>query len=334
MSTSNNIITFSILNIPGSISGNIITLTVPYGTNLTSLIPTITITGTSVNPASEVAHNFSTPQTYTVTSTDLSTQDYLVTVSIEDPKNIIRNIVDINNDSLNKLNASISTANTQIAVLQGRVGAIIDSMMTVAANSLLHYLEYTKYPKPNYFVQEGPNFNQALQVLPTPGNITDWKVYKDSFDNLDPSLPDWTYVSSTRFTVLGNQTSLFPSLVKIVFAIHDGTSCVSVNFCDISSSSFGGGLTTVNIVQPVLVFSDHGLIATYYTTYLSGDPTIDDYINQWNFSYNYLHQSVGPSGTYGLLDTILKLQSSLVMTISNRDKCQDSINILGPYAGT
>lgn len=59
-----------------------IALTVPYGTNVTSLIPTVTITGTSVVPNSEVTQNFTNPVTYTVTAADASTQEYIVTVTI------------------------------------------------------------------------------------------------------------------------------------------------------------------------------------------------------------------------------------------------------------
>jgi formylglycine-generating enzyme required for sulfatase activity len=58
-----------------------ITITVPYGTNVTSLIPTITHTGASVSPASGTAQNFNNPVTYTVTAADSSTQTYTVTVT-------------------------------------------------------------------------------------------------------------------------------------------------------------------------------------------------------------------------------------------------------------
>ncbi len=63
-------------------SWDYITLTVPYGTDPTSLTPTIVITGASVSPASGVPHNFTTPQTYTVTAADSSTQAYTVTVTV------------------------------------------------------------------------------------------------------------------------------------------------------------------------------------------------------------------------------------------------------------
>jgi hypothetical protein len=60
-----------------------IALTVPYGTNVTALVPTITISGTSVNPLSGVANNFTNPVTYTVTAGDGTTQAYVVTVNVE-----------------------------------------------------------------------------------------------------------------------------------------------------------------------------------------------------------------------------------------------------------
>ncbi|HEY5138271.1 MAG TPA: immunoglobulin-like domain-containing protein, partial [Methylococcales bacterium] len=58
-----------------------ITLTVPFNTHLTSLIPTIRISdGDTVSPTSGIAQNFSTPQTYTVTSASGAKQTYTVTV--------------------------------------------------------------------------------------------------------------------------------------------------------------------------------------------------------------------------------------------------------------
>ncbi len=58
-----------------------VAITVPYGTNVTALVPTITHTGASINPSSGVAHNFTGPAAYTVTAADSSTQTYTVTVT-------------------------------------------------------------------------------------------------------------------------------------------------------------------------------------------------------------------------------------------------------------
>ncbi|ULQ60752.1 cadherin-like beta sandwich domain-containing protein [Brucepastera parasyntrophica] len=58
-----------------------IAATVPYGTDVTALIPTVSHTGERINPASGVAQNFTGSVSYTVTAADDSTQVYTVTVS-------------------------------------------------------------------------------------------------------------------------------------------------------------------------------------------------------------------------------------------------------------
>jgi len=63
-------------------SAHTIALTMPYGTDVTALVPTITITGASVAPASGAANDFTAPATYTVTAADTTTQAYTVTVSV------------------------------------------------------------------------------------------------------------------------------------------------------------------------------------------------------------------------------------------------------------
>jgi uncharacterized repeat protein (TIGR02543 family) len=59
-----------------------VTIDMPYGTVVTSLTPTITITGASISPASGEARDFSGPVTYTVTAADGTTQAYTVTVNV------------------------------------------------------------------------------------------------------------------------------------------------------------------------------------------------------------------------------------------------------------
>ena len=65
-----------------------ISLTVPFDTNVTALVPTITISGgASVVPNSGAAQNFSNPITYTVTAENGSTQDYNVAVAVAPDSN-------------------------------------------------------------------------------------------------------------------------------------------------------------------------------------------------------------------------------------------------------
>jgi hypothetical protein len=65
----------------GSIVGTAISVTVPFGTDCTSLKPTIEWTGASIAPEVS-AHDFTAPVTYTVTAEDgTTTADYTVTLS-------------------------------------------------------------------------------------------------------------------------------------------------------------------------------------------------------------------------------------------------------------
>jgi len=67
-----------------------VSLTVPFGTNVSALAPTITITGASVSPASGVSNNFTNPAIYTVTAEDATTQAYTITVTIA--PNLVKSI--------------------------------------------------------------------------------------------------------------------------------------------------------------------------------------------------------------------------------------------------
>ena len=75
--------------IPNQISSTInsldatVDVVMPYGTDLTNLVPTITVSaGATINPASGVAQNFTNPVVYTVTAEDgVTTKDWTVTVT-------------------------------------------------------------------------------------------------------------------------------------------------------------------------------------------------------------------------------------------------------------
>ncbi|HNX59907.1 MAG TPA: hypothetical protein PKK43_12475, partial [Spirochaetota bacterium] len=77
-----DITSFVILGVNGTISGTSIYVTLPYGTDPSAQIATLSITGASVSPPSEYVQNFSVPVQYTVTAADGSTKVYTVTVSV------------------------------------------------------------------------------------------------------------------------------------------------------------------------------------------------------------------------------------------------------------
>ncbi len=72
--------------VTGTVGSGSVTAEVPFGTEVTALVPTITISdAATVDPASGTAQNFSSSVIYTVTAEDAATtQEYTVTVSETD----------------------------------------------------------------------------------------------------------------------------------------------------------------------------------------------------------------------------------------------------------
>jgi len=93
-------------------SNHTIAITVPFGTTVTSLTPTIGISGASISPASGAPQNFTSPVTYTVTAADSTTQTYIVTVTIA-------------------LNPAKAITNFELTSL-GVIGAVTESNHTIA----------------------------------------------------------------------------------------------------------------------------------------------------------------------------------------------------------
>lgn len=71
-------------DVSGTLNGTSISLQVPYGTDLTALVPLITLAdGATVTPESGTAVDFSSTVTFTVTGSDGTSTDYTVTVNTE-----------------------------------------------------------------------------------------------------------------------------------------------------------------------------------------------------------------------------------------------------------
>jgi hypothetical protein len=114
LSTTKSISSFNLNSLSPSVTGSVnntnrtISLTVPYGTNVSSLIPTIAITGTSISPKTGVATNFTKPVTYTVTAEDSSTQSYVVTVNVAAKAPALSTTKSISSFNLNSLSPSVT----------------------------------------------------------------------------------------------------------------------------------------------------------------------------------------------------------------------------------
>lgn len=104
-STGTNIITFILpdqtetANI--NTTNHTVSIEVEYGTSVTALQPTITLSyGATISPTSGTATNFTNPVTYTVTALDESTQEWVVTVTVASTPNATPVVTNIPNQTI------------------------------------------------------------------------------------------------------------------------------------------------------------------------------------------------------------------------------------------
>jgi hypothetical protein len=106
LSSAKNITSFDFNSLSPAVVGTVdntahtVALTVPNGTNITALVPTITVSANAtVSPTSGTATDFTNPVSYTVTAQDSSTQAYTVTVTVSPPANVAVTGVSLNETS-------------------------------------------------------------------------------------------------------------------------------------------------------------------------------------------------------------------------------------------
>ena len=119
----------------GVITGTNIAVTVPFGTNVTSLIADFTTTGNSVTigaitqVSTVTSNNFSGPVTYTVTAADSTTQNYIVTVTIAPSP-----AKDITSYSINGVSGVITGTNIAVALSGTGVTSLVATFITTGAS--------------------------------------------------------------------------------------------------------------------------------------------------------------------------------------------------------
>lgn len=130
VASSKEITAFSILGVPGTFGPNSIALTMPHGSNLSMLEPSITVaTGVTVSPTGK--QDFSAPVTYTVKAEDNSTKDYVVAVSVATPdaKEITRFVI-------NGVAGKISPSGISITLPNGTDVTTLKPTITITGKSV------------------------------------------------------------------------------------------------------------------------------------------------------------------------------------------------------
>ena len=175
-SSEKQILSFNFESIKNPVIGSIdqkaktIVLTVPFGTNITNLIPTITVSDSAtVTPSSGVAQNFTNSVNYTVIAQDGSSITYLVTVNLNAiPTEPIELFGSITKDStLKDLGLPIDYIVTGDLSIDGSALLTIEPGTTIAFSTEINEFEVNYYAgikavgtanKPIIFT--GPESNQ------------------------------------------------------------------------------------------------------------------------------------------------------------------------------
>jgi len=105
----------------GEIDGNAITVTVPNGTNVTALTPTVVHTGVSYSPTGQ--QNFTHPVNYTITAADTTSSIYTVTVEISSLESVTVTF-DKNTTDTSVIGPEPSTKNVTNSLPFGTLAAI------------------------------------------------------------------------------------------------------------------------------------------------------------------------------------------------------------------
>ncbi|MCR1024377.1 DUF5018 domain-containing protein, partial [Cellulophaga baltica] len=183
LSSTKAITAFTIGGVNATISGTNISLILPAGTDVTALSPSITHTGVSINPATNVAQDFTSPVEYTVTAADTTTKTYTVTAIPNIPPTVSATFL----DKFSKLNL-IGTASDSDGTIESYLWEFVSSS-TVADWDLF---DATQASTEILMITTGTFFFK-LTVTDNDGatasDIVKFTISSDSDSNPDPD-PD------------------------------------------------------------------------------------------------------------------------------------------------
>ncbi|MFY0687681.1 MAG: VCBS repeat-containing protein [Cyclobacteriaceae bacterium] len=167
-------------------SDHTVAVTMPNGTVLTSLTPTITqSTGATIDPLTGVAQDFSSPVTYTVTAENDSTQDWTVTITNAD--NDSTDILSLSHPELVSGSLSIDTsAHTVIATVPyGTSLSALDPTITVSGDASINptsgtSLDFTTAQTYTVTAQNGDEQDWTITITNQDNDSTDILTFSHS----------------------------------------------------------------------------------------------------------------------------------------------------------
>ena len=245
-----------------------VSLTVPYGTSVTSVTPTIAYTGGTMSPATGVAQNFTSPRTYTVTAADGTTQTYTVTVTVSPELTKQITAFDLNglspavSGTINESDRTIS-----LTVPHGTDVTSLSPTIAYTGDSISPLSEATQnFTNPvTYTVTDSDGFTRTYSVTVTVSRDSEKQI--TAFDFNDFSSPVTGSIDESSKTISltvpngTDLTSLSPSISFAGSSVSPGSE-VSQNF--------------TNPVTYTVTAEDDSIVSYEVTVEKSTDPYISN----------------------------------------------------------
>ena len=161
---------FAEYGIKGAVNNetNSVAVSVPVAVELSSLAPAITVSpGATVYPPSNQSNNFIFPQIYTVTAEDGSTQDYIVTVTVDSGVCLL--IVDV------------QTYLFTLGIYNP--GDLLDNIRTLldGAHAGQKQVIYIQQTDDSYFIEGTDEWQIHIKIAPTEDDLVIQKSEPNSF---------------------------------------------------------------------------------------------------------------------------------------------------------
>ncbi len=269
---------FSVAGVLGTISGTNISVTLPYGSSVDSLTPSITSTGASINPSASIAQDFSDAVTYTVTAADSTHQDYLVTVIVA-----LNPAKEITEFSVAGVLGTISGTNISVTLPYGSsvdsltpsitsTGASINPSASIAqdfSDAVTYTVTAADGTHQHYVVTVTVAFNPAKEITEfsvagvlgtiSGTNISVTLPYGSSVDSLTPSITSTgasinpsasiaqDFSDSVTYTVTAADGTSQDYLVTVIVALNPAKEITAFSVAGVSGRISG---TNVSITLP------------------------------------------------------------------------------------
>jgi hypothetical protein len=243
----------------GTISGTNISVTVPYGTNVTALVATFTTTGASVKVGATTQvsgttpNNFTSPVVYTVTALDASTKDYTVTVTAA--PNPAKDITAFSFTTPAAV-GTISGTNILVTVPYGtNVTALVATFTTTGASVKVGSTTQVSGTTPNNFTSP-----VVYTVTAADSSTKDYTITVTFSSNPAKDITDFRFVAQTAVGVIEGS--------NISVTVPGGTdvSALAATFTTTGTSVKIGSATQVSGVT----FNDFTNPLTYTVTAVDG----------------------------------------------------------------